>query len=175
MADNITIRRAAPADAGLVSVLGGVTFYEAYFEQDSPPGLAEYILESFEVNKIRAEIENPRATFFIVYLDGHAVGYAKMRTDSQVDCVPEADAIEIQRIYLVERTFGKGIGAVLLNHCLDFAREQGFSTVWLGVWEENVRAQRFYAKFGFERVGTITFPYGAEVGVNHVLKRAVDG
>jgi ribosomal protein S18 acetylase RimI-like enzyme len=173
LAERVLIREAEAADAGLVSVLAGVTFYEAYFEQDSPPSLVDYILESFELMKIRAEIESAQSTFFIIYLDGHAVGYAKLREESKVDCVSSEGAVELQRIYLVERVFGRGIGEVLLRHCLEFAKQKGFSTLWLGVWEENTRARKFYAKYGFRRVGTITFPYGETVGINHVLEKSL--
>ena len=42
--------------------------------------------------------------------------------------------------------------------------------LWLGVWEENPRALRFYEKHGFERVGTLEFPYADTVGVNAVMQ-----
>ncbi|HEY8559192.1 MAG TPA: GNAT family N-acetyltransferase [Pyrinomonadaceae bacterium] len=167
----IEIRRAGAADAGLVGVLGAVTFYEAYYEQDNPHSLADYINESFDPAKIRAEIENENAAFFIIFRNGRAVGYAKLRADSAVDCVANETAIELQRIYVVERVFGAGIGERLLRHCLDVARAEGYKTLWLGVWEENRRAQRFYEKHGFRRVGTLTYPYGDAVGINHVMEK----
>jgi diamine N-acetyltransferase len=172
-AGKIEIRRADAADAELVSVLGAVTFYEAYFEQDDPPDLANYIHESFALTKIRAEIEDKHAEFFIIFLDKHAVGYAKLRTDSKAEGVKNERAIELQRIYVVERVFGRGVGARLLKHCLEAARERGFETLWLGVWEENRRARKFYEKHGFRRVGTLTFPYGDAVGINFVLEKVL--
>lgn len=167
---DLEIRRAEIADANLISVLGAVTFYEAYFEQDEPPGLANYCVESFAPDKIQAEIGNPNVAFFILYLGGKAVGYAKLRTNENVECVAE-NSIELQRIYILERVWGKDVGERLLNYCLETARQQGFSTLWLGVWEENKRAQKFYAKFNFRQVGTLTFPYGDTVGINLVLER----
>jgi len=94
-----------------------------------------------------------------------------MREDSSVDCVKNETAIELQRIYTVERVFGTGIGARLLNHCLETAKTKGFKSLWLGVWEKNLRAQKFYAKHGFRRVGELTFPYGETVGINYVLEK----
>ena len=170
LAGKTEIRRAAPSDAGLVSLLGTVTFYEAYFEQDEPGSLADYIHEAFEPNKIRAEIEATEAEFFIIFREGRAVGYAKLRIGSKADGVRPENSIELQRIYVVERVFGKGVGERLLRHCLETARAKGFETLWLGVWEENLRARRFYEKHGFRRVGTLTFPYGDTVGINHVME-----
>jgi len=172
-ADKIEIHKAETADAKLVSVLGTVSFYEAYFEQDSAHDLANYINESFEIEKIRTEIEDKNVAFFIIYLNEKAVGYAKMREDSKVDCITNENSIELQRIYIIERVYGKGIGENLLNHCLETAKKQGFETLWLGVWEENKRAQRFYAKHGFKRVGELKFPYGESVGTNFVLEKVL--
>jgi ribosomal protein S18 acetylase RimI-like enzyme len=170
-ADKIEIRRAAATDAKLVSLLGAVTFYEAYFEQDDPRDLANYIHDSFAPTKILAEIGDETAVFFIVYLNKHAVGYAKMRENTKLDCIETENSVELQRIYLVERVFGRGIGEILLKHCLETARQKGFETLWLGVWEENKRALRFYEKHGFKAVGRITSPYGETVGTNLVMEK----
>ncbi|MCD9185426.1 MAG: GNAT family N-acetyltransferase [Pyrinomonadaceae bacterium] len=170
---NVKIRQAVLDDAKLISVLATVTFYEAYFEQDEANDLANYVLDSFAAEKIRAEIANSDFTFFIVYRNEKAVGYAKLRRNSPLDCVTDENSIELQRIYILERVYGKGIGEILLAHCLKTAREEGFSTLWLGVWERNARAQRFYEKHGFVRVGSLTFPYGDTVGINFVLETAL--
>lgn len=170
-ADRVKICQATGADAKLIVVLGTVTFYEAYFEQDDPHDLANYIAESFAPERIRAELEDENASFFIIYLDEKAVGYAKLRTGSKVDCIKSENSIELQRIYTIERVYGTGIGALLLEHCLETAGQRGFETLWLGVWEENRRAQKFYAKHGFKRVGELTFPYGESVGTNFVLEK----
>lgn len=167
---DISIRAATIADAVLISVLASTTFYEAYFTQDESQNLANYISESFEVEGIRAEISDPDSTFFLIFLDEKAVGYTKLISNSRLGCISHPKAIELKRIYLVERVWRTGIGKTLLEHCIKEARSRGFDVIWLGVWEENLRAQRFYAKFGFSEVGTITFPYGDVDGTNLVLQ-----
>jgi diamine N-acetyltransferase len=169
--EKILIRQADASDAQLIAVLGAVTFYEAYFEQDDPPDLANYIAEAFAPEKILTEIENPNATFFIIYRNEKAVGYAKFRRDGERPAGVAENSIELQRIYVLERVFGKGVGERLLNHCLAAAKREGFEFLWLGVWEENRRARRFYEKHGFRKVGTLTFPYGETVGTNLVLQK----
>lgn len=166
----LEIRQANVEDANLIAVLGSVTFYEAYFEQDAPADLANYCVESFAPEKIRQEIENTASTFFIAYHNGKSVGYAKLRDGEKADGVAE-NSIELQRIYTLERVWGKSVGEALLQNCFRHAKERGFKHIWLGVWEENIRAQKFYVKHSFHRVGTITFPYGETVGINLVLER----
>jgi ribosomal protein S18 acetylase RimI-like enzyme len=169
--DQIVIRRAGAEDVNLISVLGAVTFYEAYFEQDDPPDLANYIAEAFAPEEIRLELEDENSTFFIIFEEGKAVGYAKLLENSKADCIERGNSIELKRIYILERVYGTGIGEILLKHCIETAKKKGFKTIWLGVWEENHRALRFYKKFGFHPVGKISFPYGATVGTNIVMAK----
>ena len=169
-AENISIRPATADDIVLISVLASTTFYEAYFEQDESSNLSGYINESFDMATVRDEIEDSQSTFFLIFLDGKAVGYARLIDDSTTDCVGDGRVIELKRIYILERCWGTGIGDRLLGHCIETARNRSFKTIWLGVWEENQRAQKFYAKYGFEQIGTLTFPYGNVDGTNLVLQ-----
>lgn len=170
MSTEITIRRAHAGDARLISALATVTFFEAYFEQDDPPDLANYLAESFSADIIAEELADPETYFFLIHRGRPAVGYAKLRDKEPHASVTSRNAIELQRIYAVERVWGRGVGEKLLNHCIDFAREMGRDVLWLGVWEENPRAVRFYEKNGFKRVGTLEFPYADSVGINAVMQ-----
>jgi ribosomal protein S18 acetylase RimI-like enzyme len=170
----ITIRRADAEDANLIAVLGTTTFYEAYFEQDVPAALANYILGSFSPDRTGAELDEPGSEFFILFLDGKAVGYSKLRDDPSGPGVTSENAAELQRFYLVERAYGKGLAGILLDHLLGRARERGFDMVWLGVWTENKRAQRFYEKHGFaDTGGRLEFVYDAGVGINIVMEKSL--
>ncbi len=167
----IEIRQAAPEDTFLVSVLATVTFFEAYFEQDAPKDLANYIVESFSPANIEKQLDDPGSTFFIISIDGHAVGFAKLISGSTDPSIEKERTIELKRIYIVERLWGRGVGEKLLRHCEEFARELGYDSIWLGVWQLNERGQSFYAKQGFVKKGTITFPFGNAVGINDVMEK----
>lgn len=170
MPSDITIRKAGAGDAPLIAILATVTFFEAYFEQDDPPDLANYLVESFSPEVVAKDLADPDSFFFITYRSGKAVGYAKLRDKEPHASVTSPNAIELQRIYLVERVWGSGLGDKLLDHCIEFARSKGKCAIWLGVWEQNPRAVRFYEKHGFERVGTLEFPYADTVGLNAVMQ-----
>jgi len=170
----ITIQRAGVDDANLIAVLGTTTFYEAYFEQDTPEALADYIVESFPPELVKAELNDPNVTYFLVFVDGYAVGYSKLREDSTGPGVTGENAVELQRIYVVERFWKKGVGEMLLDHVSGAARKKGFDTLWLGVWEENARGRRFYEKQGFKDTGgRLEFPYGGGVGINIVMEKSL--
>jgi ribosomal protein S18 acetylase RimI-like enzyme len=167
----IEIRTATDADVELISVLATTTFYEAYFEQDTPGNLAGYIVESFETKSIQDQLDDPEMTFLIAYVDGRAVGYAKLDAGSRHPSNTTDKTIELKRLYAVERVWGKGVGEAMLRQCESFAIELGCETIWLGVWEENERGQRFYKKQGFVRTGTLEFIYGDVVGINDVMEK----
>lgn len=167
---SVSIRPATPADANLIASLATVSFYEAYFEQDDSHDLSRYLIENFSPDVIAAELTAPEFTYLIAYRKGRAVGYAKLRDGEAHEGVTSPNAIELQRIYLIERVWGTGIGDLLLDRCFEEARSMGKETLWLGVWEENRRGLSFYNRRGFERVGSLTFPYGDSVGINAVMK-----
>lgn len=169
----VEIRTAVESDVRLLSVLGAVTFYEAYFEQDDPADMANYLTDSFRLEKVTAELSDPNSTYFIMLRRGSAVGYAKLIRNSTTEGVTGVNPFQLGRIYLVERVWGTGLGEKLLNHCIDVARSEGCDSFWLDVWEENERGLNFYRKQGFTRVGTLEFPYGKSVGINFVMEKRI--
>ncbi len=82
----------------------------------------------------------------------------------------DENAVEIQRIYILEKMKGKHFGDGLMQKCFNEARRRNYESVWLGIWEKNLAAQKFYRKYGFIKVGELDFPYGETVGTNHILK-----
>ena len=170
----IMIRVAKLEDAALISVLASATFYEAYFEQDESGNLAGYISEAFDVQKITAELRDSNITFLIISRAGKAAGYAKLVRNSTLECIGGKKPVELKRLYILERVYGKGFGARLLEHSLKLAANEGFDRLWLQVWEENPRARRFYAKYDFHVAGKVEMPYGDVIGVNLVLEKSLD-
>lgn len=142
---------------------------EAFGPPHNPAELVEeYIQSAITVPILEAELADLRSTFFLANLsDGTPIGYAKLRRHTPPRQMPEryrraGTAIEIQRIYLSQSYIGQGQGRRLMEYCLDWARQQRYQIVWLGVWERNERALAFYEKIGFERFGYHYFQFGSE-------------
>lgn len=53
------------------------------------------------------------------------------------------------------------------------AREQGFSHIWLGVWEENFTAQKVYQKLGYVMAGDHDFTIGEVVQTDHIMVKSL--
>ena len=87
--------------------------------------------------------------------------------------VDSAHPVELERFYLDHAWHGRGVAASLMEAVIRVASACAGDTLWLGVWERNARAIRFYRKWGFERVGAQTFRLGADLQTDDVMRRAL--
>ena len=69
--------------------------------------------------------------------------------------------------------FRPGVGAALMQHCVDLAASRGRDWIWLGVWERNVRAIAFYSRWGFTDVGSQSFQLGADLQTDRIMARRI--
>jgi diamine N-acetyltransferase len=171
--NELKIRQATISDIQIISALGITTCYEAYFELDPSRDLAEYCVNFFSLEKLNIEFEDANSTFLIAEFDGKAVGYAKLREGKKIECLKDVNTIEVQRIYLLEKMKGKRIGESLMEKCLEIGREKGYKTLWLGVWDKNIAAQRFYEKIGMKNIGTTDFSDGKNEFINLVFAKEI--
>jgi GNAT superfamily N-acetyltransferase len=168
-----TIRRAGPADAGLLTELGARTFSETFAADNSPEDLAAYLAASFSPARQTAELADPASTFFIAEVGGLAAGYAHLHAGEPAGCVGGAKPVELVRLYVSREWLGRGVGEALMRACVDGARRAGHETIWLGVWERNGRAQAFYRKWDFRAVGEHVFQLGSDPQTDIVMERAL--
>lgn len=165
---NVNIRFATSDDINILAALGTTTCYEAYFELDPSRDLADYCARVFEPENVRAEFEDVNATFLIAESDERAIGFAKIRENKHIECLAGRNATEIERLYVLERMKSLGIGRLLVDRCREIGRERGYDTLWLGVWNLNIAAQKFYEKLGMTNIGTTGFSDGKNDFVNFV-------
>lgn len=164
----MNVRDATVEDINILAALGTTTCYEAYFELDPSIELANYCARIYSPENVRSEFDDPNSSYFIAEINDRAVGFAKLRENNRVDCLGDAHAIELQRIYVLERVKGQNVGQALMERCLASARGKGYDMLWLGVWEKNLRAQRFYEKIRMKNIGTTGFNDGKNDFVNFV-------
>ncbi len=174
-APSITIRHALPADAGLLARLGRQTFVGSFGADNTPENMAAYLEASFSPAIQAAELAEPGSTFLIAEIDGTPAGYARLHDGPPPEpgIVTGPRPVELVRIYSVKAWIGRGVGAALMQACLDEAARLGYQTIWLGVWEHNPRAIAFYQKWGFEKAGTHAFRLGDELQTAWIMQRLV--
>ena len=168
-----SIRRATENDAELLAELGATTFYQSFAAQNTPENMAAYLAATFGPGQQQAELADPRNTFLIVESDGVAVGYAHLRAGETPECVSDPEAIELVRLYVSSTLQGSGVGGRLMDACLTEARRAGYQTIWLGVWQQNTRAQAFYHRWNFSIVGEHVFQLGEDRQVDWLMERSL--
>lgn len=185
----LVIRRGQIQDAALLAELGARTFSETFAGDNTPENMAAYLAASFTNEQLAGDLVDPRCIFQIAETDGVAVGYAMLRSGALPEKVaPNAarteeislavevaaePSIELVRLYVSRDSLGSGIGAALMQACIDEAKHGGHQTLWLGVWEHNHRAQAFYRKWNFREVGTHLFQLGDDPQTDLLMQRSI--
>ncbi|HSS22181.1 MAG TPA: GNAT family N-acetyltransferase [Pyrinomonadaceae bacterium] len=170
-ASPLKIRRALLSDAKLLAELGAQTFAETFSDENTAEDMTAYLADSFSVEKLTAELTDPLSTFLVAEVDGLASGYAKISSTVAPLTVAGEKPIELVRLYVLQRWLGRGVGHALMQRCFDEASEMGFQTIWLGVWERNLRAQAFYRKWNFREVGEHIFQLGSDAQRDLLMQR----
>ena len=169
--EKLRIKVACTNDTLNLSRLGKQTFTETYARFNSEPNFQKYLRESFSKKSITEQLEDDRNFFLIANLGKKAVGYAKLRENNKPFHDKTVNAVELERIYVLKDNQGNGIGKNLLNKCLAFAQLRKYPVMWLGVWEKNLEAVKFYQRQGFVVFGSHDFQLGDEEQSDYLMKK----
>jgi ribosomal protein S18 acetylase RimI-like enzyme len=159
----LSLREADFADLASLLDVAQTSFVQAFTEGNKPENVQAYLSQAFTPVQLEKEWRNPASTFLLASLEGKLVGYTKVNLAAAQTDVQDPDSLEVARLYTLEEVWGRGVGQFLLDAALAFAKEKGKTFVWLGVWEHNARAIRFYEKNGFKTFGSHPFPFGDEI------------
>ena len=150
--------------------IGRKTFYDTFFESDSEESMKAYLDTSFSTEKLTAELENPNSEFYFATQNEVVIGYLKVNFGSAQTELQDANAVEIERIYVLQDYHGKQVGQLLFEKAMAIAKNNHCNYIWLGVWEENHRALQFYTKNGFVAFDKHIFVLGEEEQTDIMMK-----
>jgi diamine N-acetyltransferase len=161
----LVIRPAVAADAASLAAVAAATFPLACPPHTTEEAKADFIATHLSEASFDAYLADPERDLFVAELDGRAVGYTMLVAGEPSDADVAAalttrPTIELSKVYTLADVHGAGAGAALVATSIDAARARGAAGVWLGVNQENARANRFYEKSGFALVGTKRFLVG---------------
>lgn len=172
--NSFTVRSAKIADIELLAEIGRKAFDESFSRYNNPDDMNNYLAAAFSPSKQASEFASPGCLFLIAEENGVPIGYARLQAGRGGEtCITGDKPVELVRIYILEKWIGKGHGGNLLLACLDSARAQGYDSIWLGVWEKNDRAIRFYERWGFRKVGTHQFLLGNDLQNDYLMERTL--
>jgi len=169
----LTIRQATTEDAKLLTDLAYTTFWDAFAHhpKNAPDDLNHYMRQAFNQEQIASELADAKNIFLIAELDGDAAGYSKIILDNIEPGVTADRPVELSRLYAHQKHLGQGVGQRLMDACFERARAEDRDVMWLGVWEYNPRAQRFYEKNGFRFVGSHVFQLGEDPQTDLLMQK----
>lgn len=167
---NIFIRNINSADVILLQKISKQTFSETFLPFNSPENINSYLENELSVEKLSNELANKNSTFYFAEVDTTPVGYLKINVlDAQTE-IKEGNALEIERIYVLKEFHGAKVGQKLFEKAMELAIQKSVDYIWLGVWEQNLKAIRFYEKNGFVIFNKHVFKLGEDEQTDLMMK-----
>lgn len=170
----IIINKASVEDLETIKEIGVQTFSETFAESNSEEAMKTYLEQSFNTEKLKSELNNPDSHFYLAWEEDVPVGYLKLNSGAAQTELQDKTALEIERIYVKKSHHGQKVGQLLYDQALETAKNLQKKYLWLGVWEKNPRAIRFYEKNGFEVFGNHTFRLGDDEQTDLMMKKNLD-
>ncbi|MDY0779426.1 GNAT family N-acetyltransferase [Tenacibaculum sp. IB213877] len=168
--ENIEIRKVVPNEIDQLQKIGIQTFLEAFSSENSEENMNSYLEKSFSTQKLKTELKDKNSEFYFALENKTVVGYLKINLGQSQTEIKEENAIEIERIYVLKEFYGKKIGQLLFEKAMEISRQKKVDYIWLGVWEENLRAIHFYQKNGFVVFDKHIFKLGDDIQTDLMMK-----
>lgn len=165
-----SIRKISLADLESLIIISKKTFSETFADDNTEENLTEYLEKAFNEEKLASELQEKDSEFYFVEYHNEVLAYLKVNINqSQTEKVLE-EALEIERIYVNKEFQGKKIGQLLLSKAIALAKKKHLNQVWLGVWEHNPKAIKFYKRNGFQEFDKHTFKLGDDEQIDILMK-----
>jgi diamine N-acetyltransferase len=164
-------RDATPEDAALLGAIGRESFTETFGHLYTPENLAAFLVNHSEANW-RAELADPAFAVRLGFVDGVNAAYAKLGPP-KLPFEAKGPTIELKQFYVLKPWHGAGLAGEMMAWVLAEAARRGAEAIHLSVFTENVRAQRFYARYGFVEVGRYAFMVGDHADEDIIMRLAL--
>jgi diamine N-acetyltransferase len=171
----LSIIVAGPEHAELIADLSRQTFFDTFAPSNTKEDMDLFMEVQFTKKALIEEVGADGNIFLLAFREGEPVGYVRMRESASPEQLGSLPAIEIARIYTVQKTIGKGVGSALMEKCLEIANAKHKQLIWLGVWENNTRAIDFYTRWGFTKFGEHPFILGTDMQTDWMMVKHLNG
>ncbi|RZJ72501.1 GNAT family N-acetyltransferase [Flavobacterium sp.] len=169
--NKISIRKVNPDELAVLRQISIKTFVDKFASVNSESDMDDYLSKNLSLEKLSEEYSNLNSAFYLAFADETPVGYLKLNSkEAQTDC-RDQNALEVERLYVDEAFQGQKIGQKLFDKAIQIAKSGNFDFIWLGVWEHNEGAIKFYERNGFEIFGKHEFWLGKDLQFDLLMKR----
>jgi ribosomal protein S18 acetylase RimI-like enzyme len=171
---NISIRKLTPEDVDQLREISINTFYKAFAPANTQDNIQAYMQKAFTSESLLEELNNPSSLFYFALSGDEAIGYLKLNSGAAQTDLRNETGLEIERIYVEEQYQGHNIGKKLLDLAIDIAKQKKSGFIWLGVWEKNTGAIRFYERNGFIKFSSHAFMLGTDRQTDIIMKLLIE-
>jgi ribosomal protein S18 acetylase RimI-like enzyme len=154
----------------LLRTISVQTFTETFAHQNLENNMRKYVSDNLSLEQLSKELKSKDSEFYFLKLNNQILGYLKLNKNEAQTELKNNTTLEIERIYVKQEFHGKQFGKLLLQKAIDIAKEQGCKTIWLAVWEHNLKAIAFYKKNGFKEFDKHNFQLGDDLQVDIMMK-----
>jgi ribosomal protein S18 acetylase RimI-like enzyme len=168
---HMEISKATLSDLKELQTLSRKTFFETFSSGNTEENMREYLDVEFAEQKMKNELSNIDSVFYLAKEKDKLIGYLKINFANAQTELKEEKGMEVERIYVLKEFHGKNVGQLLFDKALEIAKAKNMDYLWLGVWEKNPRAIRFYEKNGFVQFGKHVFKVGADEQTDVMMRR----
>jgi ribosomal protein S18 acetylase RimI-like enzyme len=167
---DIKIEMASIKDIDALQKIGEFTFIETYSSHNSKENMRSYLESNFSTENLKSELTSNNSEFYFAKQEEEIIGYLKINFGLPKTKIKNGNTLEIERIYVTNKHQGKKIGQLLFKKAIEISKQKKFDFVWLGVWEENLKAMQFYKKNGFIEFDEHIFMLGDEIQTDIIMK-----
>lgn len=172
--DAVSYRAPTLDDISALSTLGAQTFTETFGTLYKAEDLESFLQSCFGEEGVRHDFLTPGMEYRVAETKEGMIGYCKIGpVTCHVASLPD-DALELRQLYVLRPYQGTGVAATLMAWALDRFHARGTQNVYLSVYTDNPRAQRFYARHGFKVIGEQNFMVGAHSDLDFIMHLAID-
>ena len=173
MKQTVVVSETSQQDLKALQHIARETFFETFAASNTEADMKKYLEENFSDAKMRAELSNPGSVFCLAWDNEIPVGYLKVNSGQAQTELMGGAALEIERIYVKGAYHGKKVGQLLYEKALEIAQIKEITYLWLGVWEKNPKAIRFYEKNGFVAFDKHIFKLGQDEQTDIMMKKVL--
>ena len=125
---------------------------------------------AFNRTVLLEQLRHPDVYYFFIKRDELTLGYIKLNESEAQNESFEQKSIELERFYILSEFQGQNIGQNVLKKVIEIAQNKGLAFLWLGVWEKNLKAIRFYERHGFVKFGSHPYFLGNDEQTDYLMK-----
>ena len=150
------------------------TFFDTFGAVNSDEDMNRYLEVNLSLNQLTEELNNPSTSFFFAKSNNEILAYLKLNEAEAQTEKREIPSMEIERIYVRSEFQNRGVGQFLLDFSIELTKVKQLKLIWLGVWEHNVSAIRFYERNQFQFFGKHSFMLGSDEQTDLLMELKLD-